>query len=212
MGFNTAFKAGYVKRILPVCNAGLLLSSQTTNQEPTIRTVGLPELETQIKIINPSGAKAQYCVDVSSCCQNQKIAQTASKLQAVAPQLDSHVFLGWASSHPPASIFATKPARRSGQKRAHAIKAASTGQHSTNACCWWKSETKKNCKIEAIFGFAQYENERKRSKGEAKNGFEKLLANGPGQQPAGPRCAGLHGGFADSFKLARLGIGDPRLS
>ena len=49
-GFQNHLKAGYVKRILPVCNAGLLLSSQTTNQEPTIRTVGLPELEMRIKI------------------------------------------------------------------------------------------------------------------------------------------------------------------
>ena len=53
MGFKTTFKAGYVKRIRPVCNAGLLLSSQTRNQEPTIRTVGLPELEMRIKINQP---------------------------------------------------------------------------------------------------------------------------------------------------------------
>ena len=33
MGFKTTFKAGYVKRIRPVC---LLLSNQTRNQEPTI--------------------------------------------------------------------------------------------------------------------------------------------------------------------------------
>ena len=33
--------------------AGLLLSSQTTNQEPTIRTVGLPELEMRMKINQP---------------------------------------------------------------------------------------------------------------------------------------------------------------
>ena len=49
-GFQTTFKAGYVKRILPVCNAGLLLSSQTTNQERTVRIVGLSELEMRIKI------------------------------------------------------------------------------------------------------------------------------------------------------------------
>ena len=61
MGFKTTFKAGYVKRIRPVCNAGLLLSNQTRNQEPTIRTVGLPELEMRIKAgsINPSGVKVQ---------------------------------------------------------------------------------------------------------------------------------------------------------
>ena len=53
MGFKTTFKAGYVKRILPVCNVGLLLSSQTINQEPTIRTVGLPELEMRMKINQP---------------------------------------------------------------------------------------------------------------------------------------------------------------
>ena len=59
MGFKTTFKAGYVKRILPVCNAGLLLSSQRTNEEPTVRTVGLPELEMRIKINQPLGAKVQ---------------------------------------------------------------------------------------------------------------------------------------------------------
>ena len=58
MGFKTTFKAGYVKRILPVCNAGLLLSSQTTNQEPTVRTVGLPELEMRIKINQPLRRKS----------------------------------------------------------------------------------------------------------------------------------------------------------
>ena len=58
MGFKTTFKAGYVKRIRPVCNAGLLLSSQTRNQEPTIRTVGLPELEMRIKINQPLRRKS----------------------------------------------------------------------------------------------------------------------------------------------------------
>ena len=58
MGFKTTFKAGYVKRILPVCNAGLLLSSLTTNQELTVRTVGLPELEMRIKINQPLRRKS----------------------------------------------------------------------------------------------------------------------------------------------------------
>ena len=57
-GFQNTFKAGYVKRILPVCNAGLLLSSQTTNQESTVRTVGLPELEMRIKINQPLRRKS----------------------------------------------------------------------------------------------------------------------------------------------------------
>ena len=58
MGFKTTLKAGYVKRIRPVCDAGLLLSSQTRNQEPTIRTVGLPELEMRIKINQPLRRKS----------------------------------------------------------------------------------------------------------------------------------------------------------
>ena len=41
-----------------VCNAGLLLSSQRTNQEPTVRSVGLPELEMQIKIDQPLRRKS----------------------------------------------------------------------------------------------------------------------------------------------------------
>ena len=41
-----------------VCNAGVLLSSQTTNHEPTIRTVGLPELEMQIKSNQPLRRKS----------------------------------------------------------------------------------------------------------------------------------------------------------
>ena len=37
---------------------GLLLSSQTTNQEPTVRIVGLPELEMRIKINEPLRRKS----------------------------------------------------------------------------------------------------------------------------------------------------------
>ena len=37
MGSKTTLKAWYVKRLPTVCNAGLLLSSQTRNQESTVR-------------------------------------------------------------------------------------------------------------------------------------------------------------------------------